>query len=181
MAVLGEHCSMTERRADDATRDATDWLKCEFMLDRVGEEFDGIITSVTGFGLFVELNDIYVEGLVHITSLPSDYYEFDPVKHRLVGEHSRTVYRLADKVRVKVARVDLDRKRIDFDMAGSVELDHGKGIGKRGQATDEAAAVKPKKKAAKKGVAAKPAEEQPAAAKKKRARKKRSKKKVVAE
>jgi ribonuclease R len=149
------------------------------MLDRVGEEFDGIITSVTGFGLFVELNDIYVEGLVHITSLASDYYEFDPVKHRLVGERSRVVYRLADKVRVRVARVDLDRKRIDFDMASSDEIDPGKGIGKRGKAGEEAASAQPKKKAAKKGAAAKPADEQPAAAKKKRARKKRSKKKKV--
>ncbi len=121
MLAFGEHCSMTERRADEATRDATDWLKCEYMLDRVGEEFDGIITSATSFGIFVELDDIYVEGLVHITSFDKDYYHFDPAKHRLVGERSNKVYRLADKVRVRVARVDLERKRIDFELAGSDE------------------------------------------------------------
>ena len=169
MAVMGEHCSMTERRADDATRDATDWLKCEFMLERVGEEFDGIITSVTGFGLFVELSDIYVEGLVHITSLASDYYEFDAQKHRLVGERSRVVYRLADKVRIKVARVDLDRKRIDFDIAG---VEGGKPADTV-EGTDQA---KPKKRSTKKEGDVKPD-----APKKKRPRKKRSKKKVVVE
>ena len=180
MAVLGEHCSMTERRADDATRDATDWLKCEYMLERVGEEFDGIITSVTGFGLFVELSDIYVEGLVHVTSLASDYYEFDSSKHRLVGERSRVVYRLADKVRVKVARVDLDRKRIDFDMAENSGIDHGKGIGKR----DADVVSAPKKKGARKKGAVTAAADQSAAPKKKGAKRKRNrsgKKKVVAE
>lgn len=116
MLAFGEHCSMTERRADEATRDATDWLKCEYMLDRVGEEYDGLITSVNSFGIFVELNDIFVEGLVHITSFDKDYYHFDPAKHRLVGERSNKVYRLADQVRVRVARVDLERKRIDFDL-----------------------------------------------------------------
>ena len=117
MLAAGEHCSMTERRADEATRDAMDWLKCEYMMDRVGEDYDGIITGVTSFGIFVELDDIYVEGLVHITSLDKDYYHFDPVKHRLVGERTRMTYRLADKVQVKVARVDLDRKQVDFDLA----------------------------------------------------------------
>ena len=117
MLVFGEHCSMTERRADEATRDALDWLKCEYMMERVGDEYDGLITGVTSFGIFVELDDIYVEGLVHITSLNKDYYHFDPVKHRLVGERTKMTYRLADKVRVKVARVDLDRKQVDFDLA----------------------------------------------------------------
>lgn len=116
MVVLGEHSSMTERRADEATRDALDWLKCEYMMDRVGEEFDGIVSSVTSFGLFIELRDIYVEGLVHITNLKSDYYHFDPVKHRLVGERTRKIYRLTDKVRVQVIRVDLDDKKIDFEL-----------------------------------------------------------------
>jgi len=119
MVALGEHCSMSERRADDATRDAVDWLKCEYMQDHVGDEFAGIITSVTGFGMFVELKDIYVEGLVHITSLAKDYYEFDPVHHRLVGERSKKKYCLADPIKIKVVRVDLDRKRIDFDLADS--------------------------------------------------------------
>jgi ribonuclease R len=118
MQSMGEHCSMTERRADEATRDATDWLKCEFMMDKVGETFDGIITSVTSFGLFVELHEIYVEGLVHVTSLKNDYYHFDPASHRLLGERTRQSYRLADKVRVRVMRVDLDDKKIDFELEG---------------------------------------------------------------
>jgi len=117
MAHHGEHCSMTERRADEATRDAVDWLKCEFMLDKVGEEYEGVISSVTGFGLFVELNDIYVEGLVHVTSLGKDYYHFDPSHHRMIGEHSRHIYRLGNRIRVIVARVDLDERKIDFEMA----------------------------------------------------------------
>lgn len=110
----GEHCSMTERRADDATREAIDWLKCEYMQDKVGDVFMGVITSVTGFGLFVELSEIYVEGLVHISMLRNDYYQFDPVKHALLGEHSGKRYRLGDVVKVKVARVDLDQRQIDF-------------------------------------------------------------------
>jgi len=118
MHNLGQHCSQTERRADEATRDVTDWLKCEYMMDKVGESFDGIVTSVLGFGLFVELADIYVEGLVHITSLRNDYYHFDAGKHTLTGEHSRKSYRLGDPVRVRVARVDLDDKKIDFEMLG---------------------------------------------------------------
>ncbi len=117
MARHGEHCSMTERRADEATRDAVDWLKCEFMLDKVGEEFEGVISSVTGFGLFVELNDIYVEGLVHVTSLGKDYYHFDPSHHRMIGEHSRLIYRLGNRIKVKVARVDLDERKIDFELS----------------------------------------------------------------
>ncbi len=116
MQSLGEHCSMTERRADEATRDAVSWLKCEFMLDKVGEEFDGVISSVTSFGLFVELDDIHVEGLVHVTALKHDYYQFDPVGHCLKGEKSGKSYRLANKIRVQVARVDLDEKKIDFEL-----------------------------------------------------------------
>jgi len=112
---LGEHCSMTERRADEAVRDAVEWLKCEFMLDKVGQTFDGIITGVTGFGLFVELRGVFVEGLIHVTSLRNDYYRFDPVGHRLQGERSGQTYRLGDGVRVRVTRVDLDERKIDFE------------------------------------------------------------------
>ena len=120
MVSAGEHCSMTERRADEATRAAMDWLKCEYMQDKVGEVFEGLITSVTGFGLFVELRDIYVEGLVHVSSLGKDYFHFDAVKHRLLGERTKTVYRLADPVTVKVMRVDLDEKKIDFELVETV-------------------------------------------------------------
>jgi ribonuclease R len=113
---LGEQCSMTERRADEATRDVTNWLKCEFMKDRVGETFPGVITAVTGFGLFVELTDIYVEGLVHVTAMPGDYYHFDPLHHRLSGERSGRSFRLGDSVEVRVMRVDLDERKIDFEL-----------------------------------------------------------------
>ncbi|HSH41217.1 MAG TPA: RNB domain-containing ribonuclease [Arenicellales bacterium] len=116
MVMLGEHCSMTERRADDATRDATDWLKTEYMLDKVGEEFEGVVTGVTNFGLFVELNDIYVEGLVHVTALDNDYYHYDPAHHRLTGERTGTTYRLADPLRVRVVQVNLDDRKIDFEL-----------------------------------------------------------------
>ena len=114
---LGEQCSMTERRADEATRDVVNWLKCEFMQDRVGETFAGVITAVTGFGIFVELRDIYVEGLVHVTALPADYYHFDPVHHCLSGERSGRSFRLGDSVEVKVMRVDLDERKIDFELS----------------------------------------------------------------
>ncbi len=117
---LGEQCSLSERRADEATRDVVNWLKCEFMKDRVGETFPGVITAVTGFGLFVELKDIYVEGLVHVTALPGDYYHFDPVHHRLAGERTGRSFRLGDSVDVRVMRVDLDERKIDFELAQSV-------------------------------------------------------------
>ncbi|MCX4190005.1 ribonuclease R [Methylophaga sp. OBS3] len=117
MVQLGEHCSMASRRADEATRDVSDWLKCEFMQERVGEVHEGIISGVTGFGLFVELTDIYIEGLIHVTSLKNDYYQFDAAGHRLMGERTRKVYRLGDALRVKVVRVDLDEKKIDLELA----------------------------------------------------------------
>ncbi len=117
MEVLGEHCSMAERRADDATRDVVAWLKCEYMRDKVGDSYPGTITAVTAFGLFVELDNIFVEGLIHVTALKNDYYQFDPSHHCLKGERSGTVYRLSDRLEVKVARVDLDEKKIDFVLA----------------------------------------------------------------
>lgn len=117
---LGEHCSATERRADEATRDVTSWLKCEYMMDKIGEEFVGIITSVTSFGIFVELDEIYVDGLVHITALDNDYYHFDPVGHRLTGERSGMVYRLGDQVKIQVAAVNLDDRKIDFILVEAV-------------------------------------------------------------
>ncbi|MCI0666638.1 MAG: ribonuclease R, partial [Methylococcaceae bacterium] len=106
LAMLGEHCSTTERRADEATRDVVTWLKCEYMLDKIGEQFSGVISGVTSFGFFVELSDVYVEGLVHISSLRRDYFHFDPVRHRLEGERSGVSYRLGDGVQVVVVRVD---------------------------------------------------------------------------
>jgi len=116
MQRRGQQCSQTERRADDATRDVVSWLKCEYMQDKVGETFNGIITSVTNFGVFVELKDIYVEGLIHITNLKNDYYRFDPVKHHLRGERTGMTYCLGDSIRVCVMRVDLDEREIDFEL-----------------------------------------------------------------
>lgn len=116
LQVIGEHCSGSERRADEATRDAESWLKAEFMQDKLGEEFDGTITSVNTFGVFVELDEIYVDGLVHITALDNDYYHFDPVGRRLTGERTGMVYRLGDRVRVQLAAVNLDERKIDFVM-----------------------------------------------------------------
>ncbi|MFI4962483.1 MAG: ribonuclease R [Legionellales bacterium] len=117
MNRLGKHSSMTERRADDATREVVSWLKCEFMQDKLGQVFKGRISAVTGFGIFVELDEVYVEGLVHVTSLKNDYYTFDSVKHRLIGTRGGQVYRLGDTMSVLVARVDLDERKIDFELA----------------------------------------------------------------
>ena len=116
-AELGVHCSQTERRADEATRDVDDWLKCFYMQDKVGEIFDGTVASVTGFGVFVALDNIYVEGLVHVTELGSDYFHFDAAKHELLGERTGQRFRLGDRLKVKVARADLETIKIDFVMA----------------------------------------------------------------
>ncbi|MFN3234552.1 MAG: ribonuclease R [Gammaproteobacteria bacterium] len=112
---IAEHCSYTERRADDATRDAIEWLKCEYMLDKVGQTYEGVISSVTSFGLFVELKETYVEGLVHITRL-NDYFYYDPVQHTLHAETSGQKYHMGDTVTVRVDRVDLDDRHIDFSL-----------------------------------------------------------------
>lgn len=120
---LGKHCSATERKADDATRDVVSWLKCEFMQDKLGQIFKGKIASVTSFGIFVELLDYHVEGLVHVTSLKNDYYEYDPVKHRLRGERTGRTYRLGDDMTVLVAKVNLDERKIDFELVEDDEED----------------------------------------------------------
>ncbi len=114
MQQLGESCSVTERRAEEATRDVTNWLKCEYMLEHIGDEFNGVISSVTSFGLFVQLDQVFVEGLAHITSLGSDYYHFDQAAHTLTGERQGRVYRLGDPIRIRVAAVNLDERKIDF-------------------------------------------------------------------
>jgi len=116
MGVLGEHCSMTERRADDATRDVADALKCEYMQDHIGDVMTGTIAAVTNFGFFVRLNDIHIDGLVHVTSLLSDYYIFDAGKQTLKGERTGRTYRIGDVLEVKVLSVNLDDKKIDFEL-----------------------------------------------------------------
>ena len=105
---------MTERRADEATRDVMAWLKCYYMQDHVGEIYSGRIVSVVPFGLFVQLEDIYIEGLVHVSDLGMDYFRFDEVHHCLLGERTGKRFRLADRVKVQVVRVDLQTNKIDF-------------------------------------------------------------------
>ncbi len=118
MHHLGVDCSMTERKAEEAVRDVITRMKCEFMLDKTGREYEGIISGVTGFGLFVELDDIYVEGLLHISALPADYYHFDPIAHSVSGEKSGRKFFLGDRIKIKVNSVNLDERKIDFDYAG---------------------------------------------------------------
>ncbi|HIF36297.1 MAG TPA: ribonuclease R [Candidatus Thioglobus sp.] len=119
MIELGAHLSMTERRADDASRDVEQWLKCEYMRDKVGENFNGIISGVAGFGLFVELSEVFVEGMISIRDLKDDYFIFDDVHHQLKGQNSGKIYRLGDMIKVKVASVSLDDRKIDFIPSGS--------------------------------------------------------------
>lgn len=114
---LGVHCSQTERRADEATREVESWLKCYYMRNRVGDEFEGSISGVASFGIFVALDGVYVEGMVHVSELGSDYFHFDAAKHQLLGERTAKRYRLADRVRIRIARVDLETSRIDFVLA----------------------------------------------------------------
>jgi ribonuclease R len=110
----GRHCSETERRADDASRDVENWLKCYFMQDHVGETFEGRVTGVTSFGLFVMLDGYFVDGLVHISELGRDYFRFEPTRHMLLGERTGMRYRLADRLKVKLVRVDLETRKIDL-------------------------------------------------------------------
>ncbi|MBN2864623.1 MAG: ribonuclease R [Thiotrichales bacterium] len=118
MAQLGAHCSDTERRADEATRDAVTFLKCEYLSHRLGEEYEAVIGSATNFGLFVELQPLYVEGLVHITELGDDYFHYDNARHCLKGERTGKVYRLGDRIRVQIAQVNLDERKVDLRFIG---------------------------------------------------------------
>jgi len=127
VANLGSHCSMTERRADEATRDVDNWLKCEYMLDHVGDQFDGVIASVTSFGFFVRLNELHIDGLVHISGLQNDYYHYDATRQRLVGERFGRSYRIGDEIRIKVASVNLDERQIDFVLPEMQVAKAGKG------------------------------------------------------
>jgi ribonuclease R len=119
--AIGMQCSATERRADEATRDVVAWLKCYYMQDRVGEVFSGCVSAVVPFGLFVALDDIFIEGLVHISDLGNDYFHFDEARHELVGERSNIRYRLSDRVQVQVLRVDLASNKIDFRLTAGPE------------------------------------------------------------
>jgi ribonuclease R len=112
--IAGVHCSVNERRADEASRDVEAWLKCRYMREHLGEEFGGAVSAVTSFGLFVQLDGLYVEGLVHVTELGGEYFRFDEVRQELRGERSGIRYVVGTRVRVQVSRVDLDGRKIDF-------------------------------------------------------------------
>ena len=120
--AMGEHCSTTERRADEATRDAMDWLKCEYMQQHIGMTCKGVVSAVTGFGLFVALEDIFVEGLVHVTSLPGDYYHYDNVHQCLRGERTGRRYGLGDELEIIVSNVNMEDKKVDFELAEGAAL-----------------------------------------------------------
>ena len=120
--LLGQHCSMTERRADDATRDVSSWLKCYYMQDKIGEIYEGTVAGVTSFGLFVSIDGIYIEGLLHVTELGNDYFTYDKARHAMVGERSHVIYRLGDRLKVKLVRVDLELSKIDFSLESHQEV-----------------------------------------------------------
>jgi ribonuclease R len=122
--TIGTHCSMTERRADDATRDVVAWLKCFYMQDKINEEFDGVISAVVSFGVFVALNEVFVEGLVHVTELGQDYFHFDAARHQMMGERTGKRFRLGDKVRIRVVQVDIESSRIDFGLVDTSPASH---------------------------------------------------------
>ncbi len=129
--AAGLHCSANERRADEASRDVEAWLKCKYMREHLGEEFGGVVSSVTSFGIFVTLDAMYVEGLVHITELGGDYFKFDEARQELRGERSGIRYAIGSRVRVQVSRVDLDGRRIDFRLANEGEIAVPRGPGER--------------------------------------------------
>lgn len=120
--ALGVHCSANERRADEASRDVEAWLKCYFIRDKLGEEFTGTISSVTTFGIFVQLDTLFIEGLVHVTDLGSDYFKYDDARHELRGERTGIRYQLLDRVTVQVSRVDLDARKIDLQLVSNTDV-----------------------------------------------------------
>ena len=117
MAALGQQCSFKERRADEATRDALSWLKCEYMSDKLGEEFDALVTSVVDFGLFVQVKGVQIDGLVHVSALGTDYFSRDNSGFRMVGARSGRTFRLGDHLRVRLINVIIDERKIDFELA----------------------------------------------------------------
>jgi len=119
--AAGLHCSANERRGDEASRDVESWLKCQYMREHLGEEFGGVVSSATNFGLFVTLDAMYVEGLIHITELGSEYFRFDEARQELRGERSGIRYAIGSRVRVQVSRVDLDGRKIDFRLVNDEE------------------------------------------------------------
>lgn len=127
---VAEQCSATERRAEDASRDVMAYLKAEFMQDKVGEEFAGTVSGVAAFGVFVQLRELFVDGLVHVTGLGGDYFHFDPLRLRLTGQRGGRQFQLGDAVRVRVAAVNLESSKIDFELCGEAP---GPAANKRGK------------------------------------------------
>jgi len=150
MAHLGQHCSDTERRADEATRDAVTFLKCEFLSHRIGEEYEAVVSSATSFGLFVELQPLFVEGLVHITELGEDYFHYDHARHCLKGERTGKVYRIGDRLKVQVAQVNLDDRKVDLRFIESltphIESESAEAFPQDGTDGEEKPKKKPRKK-----------------------------------
>jgi ribonuclease R len=136
--ALGVHCSANERRADEASRDVEAWLKCYFIRDKLGEEFTGTISGVATFGIFVQLDTLFIEGMVHVTELGADYFQFDEARHELRGERTGMRYQLTDRVTVQVSRVDLDARKIDLRLVSeSGSLVAPKSEGRRGEAEQQ--------------------------------------------
>jgi ribonuclease R len=132
---LGVHCSSNERRADEASRDVEAWLKCYYMRDHLGQEYAGTITGVATFGLFVQLESLFVEGMIHISELGGDYYQYDEARQELRGERTGIRYRLTDRVHVLVSRVDLDARRIEFSLVKPGDKPGALGVGALGSSS----------------------------------------------
>lgn len=141
--ALGVHCSANERRADEASRDVEAWLKCYFIQDKIGEEFTGMIVGVTTFGIFVQLDELYVEGLVHITELGGDFFQYDEARHELRGERTGKKFQLTDKVTVQVARVDMEARKIDLVLSGDSVMAPSEGAGTPKSSAHKAQDAKP--------------------------------------
>ena len=157
--AAGGHCSANERRADEASRDVEAWLKCRYMREHLGEEYAGTVSAVAAFGLFVTLDAMYVEGMVHITELGGEYYRYDEVRQELRGERTGIRYTVGARVRVQVSRVDLDGRKIDFRMVREGETDRPVSTprGERQRpatATEELAAVRETDRVVKAGARA---------------------------
>lgn len=154
MDAMGQHCSATERRADEATRDAVTFLKCEFLSHRLGEEYEAVVSAATNFGLFVEIDPLYVEGLVHITELGEDYFHYDNARHCLKGERTGKVYRLGDRLKVQIAQVNLDERKVDLRFIESLtphvesddDVNEASDANTEGDAEDSENKRKPRKK-----------------------------------
>ncbi|WP_019141234.1 ribonuclease R [Noviherbaspirillum massiliense] len=151
--ALGVHCSANERRADEASRDVEAWLKCYFIRDKLGEEFTGTISGVTSFGIFVQLDSLYIEGLVHVTELGADYFQYDEARHELRGERTGIRYQLTDRVTVQVSRVDLDARKIDLRLVSEpgIKTQLKNEARRAEQATEKKSKPKAAKKAANSG------------------------------